>query len=205
MAYLFSGKISDLLGAGLEGELYAYHGTSARAVEHLAEMGRMPISLSFGCDLYIAPLLPKVSREDQLRQAKVYAQWSEWKVRLLNALPFVPADMKRVMFSYSDDGEYDALRDEAAKVGIGQAKFYALHAGSKRGKGVVLSLSKRIQSLGLKPVPGRSPEERILRVEAGLGIEYITGIEPLGDAEWKVIEALAEGREPPDIYRDERI
>ena len=188
--FKFGSQVSRLFEEGLNSEdVYAYHGTSIEALTHLAKSGRLPSNGSYGTDLFIAPVIPG---EDQLDHAKVYANWNGAKYYVLESLPFRPKNMERFMWLISDpdpeDPKLKEVFEEAAQHGIDEDKLKQLvKEGNASRKGVVLSLSRKlIEDFKEEPDPDApsADDQKKITLKDGLPIDYITGIEPIGQYEW---------------------
>lgn len=195
----FAKEVFQLSKIGLESEdIYAFHGTTIEAIQYLSQHGTMPHSQFYGREFYYAQLNPKSRKEvdfdyeSQLEHAEFYAEWNVWKYYVLERIGFVPSNMSGFMYMEIDgqgDRLYKEFLEEAAEHGISEETIRKLIEEAQNSrKGVVVTLSKRVKK-DFKETKVDT-DQRSISAPSGLPIEYITGIEPLGEYERGILEEM---------------
>ena len=186
----FTKRVAELFEVGLESnDIYAYHGTTAEAIKYLATHGRLPSSGSYGAEVFYVPEGIGSSEGDQ-QHAEHYASWNALKYFILERIPFRPSNMEKLMYMFDDEDLENEFLEEAAKHGVNKRQLHNLIREAERTrKGVLVTLSRKMVA-DFEERAGVDVDQRSVITPQGLPIEYITGIEPLGQYEWDELEKL---------------
>lgn len=203
-------KLIDLFEMGLDSDdCIGYHGTSLEAIEFMIENGQLPGGKFGHIDsddswLYFSPKEPmrddyKGRGLDQLEDAKGYAEDIAQGHSLLKQLGLdignKDFEIKARHLATNDPNDLndpDAEYNFFLGLGIEKKLLDKSIKKARKQKGVVLGLSKK----GLSDqtiLPGdKGGEDMRVHVPNGLSIDFLSGLEPLGDEEWDYFEKLQE-------------
>lgn len=183
-------RIAQLFEIGLNSDdVYAWHGTTIEAIQHLAETGKLPASGSYGDKFFYVPEGIGSYEGDQ-QQAETYAGINAVKYYLLNKLTFKPRNMENFMHMFVNDELFDEFIQEATENGMTEKDIRRIiREAEARRKGVLLTLSKRLKE-DFEEISEGFGDEHCVITQGGFSIDYITGIEPLGQYEWEELEKL---------------
>jgi hypothetical protein len=210
---MYEKKVAELFEKGLDESSFGYHGTSIEAVQKLADTGKLPNGGRHPGRLYIAPMNAEAAVFTPRQSAESYANWNAKKHFILPHLPFEPATedvealseycsvnmggkMREIDYKMHDKkGEIRRLISKCEKGGLSEDALVKLRREAKNRKGVIIALSASLPK-GFKPNTQKGvPNECYIDTPEGLPIEYITGIEPLGQHEWDVLMEMQRGLE----------
>lgn len=189
-ATTITAKVSSLFEIGLDNpHVLGYHGTSIEAIEHLAKTGYLPNTGRHKNELYFYPT-NAVGIDNVIEETKMYSRWNAWKHFMTNQLPFEPNYDELCVFDDSDLSELPTLARQCEEYNISEYQLNRLLGKAKRErKGVIISLSPDIINEFKLYTPSKvEQDERYIKVPQGLNIDYIAGIEPVGQFEWNVLE-----------------
>ena len=202
-------KIISLFERGMDTkDSVGYHGTSIESIEFLLENGHLPGGYDpedGGNYLYFWPKKSKfegnplhdglIEEKDALGMAEYYADELAKTHFLMKRFGLDMDDgkktrMVRDLFSpVSHDEAYKSLLD----LGIDKKELdFEIRQAEKR-KGVVLSLNSNILE-SHSALPGDTEEDLRIAIPEGLKLDFISGLEPMGDKEWKYFENLQDKR-----------
>lgn len=183
-------RIAELFEIGLDSnDIYAWHGTTIEAIQHLARTGKLPASGSYGAELFYVPE-GIGSHEGDQQHAEVYAQWNATKYYILERLKFKPGDMEKFMYMFDDDKLLNEFIHEAMEHGMDKKDVrHLIREAEVKRKGVLVTLSKRMKE-DFEEKADVADDQRSVITSDGLPLDYITGIEPLGQYEWEELEKL---------------
>lgn len=212
-------RLVELFESGMNAkDIIGYHGTSLESIEFLAKSGHLPGGLfshagQEGKYLYFFPKKseflhhPSASefREEKslVSEAADYAESIAGSHCLLKRLGLDIGDreldpMARNLVSNipADVWNPTTERDHFLNnLGIKKTDLDEALDDARKRKGVVLALNKTI--LTSHTLSGGDPTEGDLRIliPEGLSLDYISGLEPIGQVEWEYFEKLQE--KPP--------
>ncbi len=206
---MYEKKVAELFEAGLDSEdVFGYHGTSIEAMQKLAETGRLPNGGRHPGRLYIVPMSNKLNPFTPREDAESYADWNAKKHFIRSYLPFEPTaedmenlseycssnmggKMREVDYQILDaKGEIRRLIEKCEKNGLGEDQLVKLRRKAKSRKGVIIALSNSLSSDFELKSQENVPKECYIEVPDGLPIEYVTGIEPVGQYEWDALAKM---------------
>lgn len=194
----FLQQVQDLASKGVahdEHDLLGFHGTSVEAVKYLAMHGKMPVQGACENEFYFCPKTGKQYLNGPRGEAEKYAGINGVRSYLVGLLKSKGSDLSHgdvmkvaesqsVMHCVFEDQE--VVRDKIMGVlectTIRQLENYYQKLRNRR-RGVLLGIRSSVLALGIQ----KSLDEDLVLITEGLPIDYITGIEPLGDFEWDQI------------------
>lgn len=184
---IFPKMVANLFESGLQRQdIGGFHGTTIEAIRHLANFGTLPTTGTYADVFYFAQIDDKNQAQDQIKRATAYAEWNAKKRFILDRLPFKPKDPEVFMYALASDKLYDEIALESISHGMTKDQLARLFnsANSSNRRGVLLSLSSDILQL---PLSHEDENQSSTVIPGGLSINYINGIEPLGQYEWDVL------------------
>ena len=185
-------RIVRLFEKGLDdGSSIGLHGTSLEAILHLSRYGRLP-NTGRETDKFYFHLLQSQEFNPVLEEAKIYAKWNALNQYLKQKLPFEPDPEELASIRLVDEfEELPKLAEQCKRHGIteGQINRWIDEFEHSNSRGVVISVARRLaKDFKIEKGEG-NPLERYVRIPSGLRLDYIRGIEPIGQYEWdKLIE-----------------
>jgi hypothetical protein len=183
-------KISELLTTGLDGEnIIGYHGTSIEAIWYLAQKGNLPANGRHPGKLYFYPLQDE-DIEKQQYEASVYSRWNAWKHYIIQKLPFTPNHEDICNFRDIELEELPHLHAQCKAHNISEQQIARwLGEALEERNGVIITLSHQVTPVFDVKIPSQNEKyERYIDVPQGFPIQYIAGIEPLGQYEWQALQ-----------------
>lgn len=182
-------------------DIYAVHGGPIESVIKLSRSGTFLTRGVFGREFHFVKVGQSIGMRDHFSDAVTvasdYANWNALQYWLLEVLKksfkFKPGnlpDFKHIIYKDDEVVIGDFFR-QAKPYGITESKFYQLvRIGEQRRKGALFFLSKKIAQDFKIGETGISDEGKIISPKSGLSINYVTGIEPLGEYERDVLEEM---------------
>jgi hypothetical protein len=194
--------VGALIERGIEAAPYAFHGTNADAIIHLAEHGSLPTTNSYGNYFYYTPL--NLESEQYQRGAACYfAGRSAMRVAFKKELGFEPSSQVNIMRAImhrnlgesSEPNAWTELAQEARDHDVEPTELEHLFERyeSMRHRGVLLGISKSVADDFEETAEFGDYNEASITVPEGLPITYISGIELLGQTERQILEKLVIG------------
>ena len=182
-------KIKELFHTGLDSDdILAYHGTSVKTIEHLARTGRTPITGFTGNEFCFAMITEEHSKSHQLDHAMHYAEIVGIRRYVLDKLPFI-AQERGEIFSLEEEETMEAILQQGEQYNLTERHLFKLTKEAERNiKGIVITLSHKLKD-NFKFLYDTDESHRII-IPNGLNIDFISGIEPLGQYEWDTIESI---------------
>jgi len=187
--------VNALIEQGLDkiDEAVAVHGTGIEAIVHLIQHGTLPREGRHPDEFFFYPLT--LGKNKALDEAKAYAEWNALKYYVLDKLSFsLDNDTLEELSSYvmgiMDFEECLQLGRLCRERGVTErdlVRWISEAQGQKR-EGVLVLLSPQLFD-EFSPIIDEE-EGKVDMGELGLSTKYILGIEPLGQHEWDVINAL---------------
>ncbi|MDP3882518.1 MAG: hypothetical protein Q8Q48_00475 [Candidatus Staskawiczbacteria bacterium] len=200
------GQLVRLFEVGLDSkDCIGYHGTSLEAIEFMIENGHLPGGKFKHIDsgenwLYFSPKEPmrddyKGKGVDQLEDAKGYAEDIAQSHFLLKQLGLdienKNLEIKARYLATNDPNDPhnpDAEYNFFIGLGIDKKLLDSSIKKARKRKGIVLGLSKKgLSDQTILPGDGGGEDMRVY-VPNGLSIDFLSGLEPLGDEEWDYFE-----------------
>lgn len=182
-------------------DVIGFHGTSAEAIRHLAEHGRMPIGGLLEDRFFISPkdrTTGWCEGYTPQNDAKKYGLINAVRSKLISDITqqreLTREEIMRIFMGFeSTDMLVNPLgkEDDVAQAFVMNALGIPRHADYKKyiemiqreRKGILLTLGKSI--LKNPSVVTMHDGDYVITDPRGISIEHIHGIEPLGDYEWK--------------------
>lgn len=202
----FLGQLARLYETGPRSEdIFSVHGGPAEAVLHLARTGHFPTGGTFSREFHFL----RVDQDSmpgflgRMTVAADYANWNAVQYWLLDALrksyKFRPKNIADFKFIIHKDDEI-AMAEffrESQPHGLTEEAFYQLvRIGEQDRKGVIFFLSKKVAQDFRMEGTGIEDERKIIVPKRGLSIDYVTGIDPLGPHEQRVLEKIKRSATP---------
>lgn len=174
---------------------FGLHGTSIEAIKHLAVHGRMPNSGLSGHEFHFCPRTGTKYTKGPYGEAVYYAQVNASRNALIAALRKSDAQLddkfiKGILqfaepqFAYNED--WNLTRRILKCLDMETIRKFNCFIDQilKKSRGLIIGILPTVQELG--PTQG-ADEDLVVTVPQGLPIQYISGIEPLGQTEWHEI------------------
>lgn len=204
-------KLVVLFETGLDSnDCIGYHGTSLEAVEFMIENGHLPGGKFEHIDsmenwLYFSPKYPmrsdyKEKASNPIEEAKGYAGYiagSHFLLRELG-LDIDNQEFENKARNLVADTPNDMFNDPEAehrffqKMGINRESLDLLIKKARKRKGLVLGLSEERMSFQIILPGDAGGEDMRVHIPDGLGVDFLSGLEPVGDEEWEYFEKLQE-------------
>ncbi len=199
-------KLASLFESGLDSEdCIGYHGTSLEALEYMIEHGYLPGNSDQDKinAIHFYPLRSAFKdvhsntplEENVVKEAAGYASdisGEHYFLKKLN-IPFDNEETRLksrylVIGCPNDPSDPNAEYNYFLKMGVDKRALDEALFEARKRKGVVLSFNNEIVK-SFKIMPGDPGDLKIITPN-GLSLDYISGIEPMGQKEWDYLEKL---------------